>query len=51
MTDFSQSLAKHADAILAQWIAAVRQDRQIDSDNELPDTAIRNSIPIVLQAQ
>ncbi len=50
MTDFSQSLARHTDSILAQWIEAVRQDRQINSDNQLPDTAIRNGIPIVLQA-
>jgi signal transduction histidine kinase len=50
MTDFSQSLAKHTDTILTEWIVAVRRDRQIDSGNDLPDTAIRDSIPVVLHA-
>lgn len=50
MTDFSQSIAKHTDTILTEWITAIRRDRQIDNDDQLPDTAIRNSIPIVLQA-
>ncbi|BAC90199.1 sensor histidine kinase [Gloeobacter violaceus] len=48
--DFSKLLADRSDAIIEQWIAAVRSDRRISSDDGLPYSAVRNSLPDVLRA-
>ncbi|MBE9006545.1 HAMP domain-containing histidine kinase [Fortiea sp. LEGE XX443] len=48
--DFSQLLAEKTNIIIETWIAAVRQDRQIESADELSYTAIKNHIPDIFQA-
>lgn len=48
--DFSQVLAEKTNTILNQWVAAVRQDRHIQSADELSYTAVKNHLPDVLQA-
>lgn len=48
--DFSQLLVKKKDAILKNWIEAVRVDEQISSADHLPRSAIRNHLPDVLMA-
>lgn len=50
MLDFSQLVIDKIDTIADEWVAAVRQDRQIESANNLPRTAIQNHIVLVLQA-
>lgn len=50
MNDYSQLLSYKTDAIIEQWVEAVRQDRQIDSANNLSYTAIRDHLPNVLEA-
>jgi signal transduction histidine kinase len=48
--DFSQALLDRTDSIVESWVSAVRQDEQIEVTEELPYTAIRNSLPDVLAA-
>lgn len=50
MIDFSQLMLDKIDTITAEWVSAVRQDRQIESSDNLPRTAIQNHIVMVLQA-
>lgn len=50
MIDFGQLLAEKTETIVEQWVAVVRQDRQLESVDELSPTAIRDHIPHVLQA-
>ncbi|MBW4573879.1 MAG: sensor histidine kinase [Aphanothece sp. CMT-3BRIN-NPC111] len=50
MKDFSQALLNKIDIIVENWIEAVRQDGQIESAKQLPYKAVRDSLPIVLQA-
>ncbi|WP_370589633.1 sensor histidine kinase [Tychonema sp. LEGE 07203] len=48
--DYSQLLADKTDIILKNWIEAVRQDRNIESADALPHSAIENHIPHLLAA-
>jgi len=48
--DYSQVLADKTDTIVKNWIAAVRQDRKIESADTLPHSAIKNHIPQLLAA-
>ncbi|WP_414548568.1 sensor histidine kinase [Anabaena sp. CCY 0017] len=48
--DFSLLLAENVDIILKKWVAAVLKDREIESAEDLPYTAIRNDLPDVLKA-
>ncbi|MBE9205533.1 HAMP domain-containing histidine kinase [Nostoc sp. LEGE 06077] len=48
--DFSLLLAENTNSIIEKWIAAVRQDRQIESADDLSYTAIKNHIPDIFQA-
>ncbi|MEG4573472.1 HAMP domain-containing sensor histidine kinase [Microcoleus sp. N3A4] len=48
--DYSQVLADKTDTILKNWIEAVRQDRNIESAEALPYSAIENHIPHLLAA-
>jgi signal transduction histidine kinase len=48
--DYSQLLADKTDTILKNWIEAVRQDRNIQSADTLPYSAITNHIPRLLEA-
>lgn len=48
--EFSQVLAENSNTIIAKWVAAVREDRQIESADDLSYTAIKNHIPDVFQA-
>ena len=48
--DYSQVLADKTDTIVTNWIAAVRQDRKIESADTLPHSAIKNHIPHLLAA-
>jgi len=48
--EFSQVLADNSNTIIAKWVAAVREDRQIESADDLSYTAIKNHIPDVFQA-
>ena len=50
MNDFSQLLSNKTDIILEKWVEAVRQDKQIESDNDLPYMAVRDHLPDVLKA-
>jgi len=50
MTNFSQRLAEKIDYICDDWVKAVRQDRQIQSAEGLPGTAIQDHLAEVLQA-
>lgn len=50
MLDFSQVLLDKVDAIVENWVEAVRQDSQIDSANALSYKAVRDSVPRVLRA-
>lgn len=50
MTDYSQLLLDKNDTILHKWVESVRQDRQIDSADDLPHTAIENHLSHVLTA-
>ena len=50
MINYSQLLANKTDTIVERWIEAVRQDRKIESTNDLSPMALRNHIPHVLQA-
>jgi len=48
--DYSQVLADKTDTIVKNWIAAVRQDRKIESADTLPHSAIEDHIPHLLAA-
>ncbi|MBD2494195.1 sensor histidine kinase [Nostoc sp. FACHB-280] len=48
--DFSLILAENTNSIIEKWVAAVRQDRQIESADDLSYTAIKNHIPDVFCA-
>ncbi len=48
--DFSQLLVEKTDTIVENWVEAVRGDRQIESVNNLPFEAVRNSLPLVIEA-
>ncbi|MBD2693445.1 sensor histidine kinase [Anabaena catenula] len=48
--DFSQLLADRTDIIIDKWVTAVRQDRRIESADNLSYSAIKNHIPYVLKA-
>lgn len=48
--DFSQLLAQESDTVIERWIAYVRADRRIGSDQAMPDTAVRDSVPDMLKA-
>lgn len=48
--DFSQSLAQKTDTIVERWVEAVSFDRQIESADALPRSAVRDHIPHVLAA-
>ena len=50
MLDCSKLLADKTEAILTNWIEAVRQDRQIESADTLPPSAVKDHIPHVLVA-
>jgi signal transduction histidine kinase len=48
--DFSQLLFEKTNLISQKWVATVRQDRHIESADELSYTAIQNHLPDVLKA-
>src|SRR4028118_103036 len=48
--NFSQTLFRSTETILVQWVEAVRQDKQIESADELPRPAIENHLSHVLSA-
>lgn len=48
--DFKQLIIEKKDQIIEQWVVAVRQDRQIESANNLTFKALRDSLPDVLEA-
>lgn len=50
MLDFSQLLLDKIDTITDRWVTAVRQDRQIESADNLPRTAIQDHMVMVLEA-
>lgn len=50
MKDFRQLLISKTKQIEEQWVDAVRHDRQISSDDDLPYIAVRDHLPQVLQA-
>lgn len=50
MLNFGQIITERTDAILNEWMEAVRQDRHLKSDDTLSPTAIRDHVPMVLEA-
>ncbi len=50
MNDFSQLLGEKINIITDNWVTAVRQDRQIESADNLSRTAIQDHIALVLEA-
>lgn len=50
MMNFAQLLAKRTDAIIDRWMEAVKQDRYMTSDDTLTPTAVRDHLPLVLEA-
>jgi signal transduction histidine kinase len=50
MRDFSQLLVEKTETILVQWVEAVRQDKQIESADNLSRPAIENHLSQVLSA-
>lgn len=50
MIDFGQLIVEKTETIIVQWVEAVRQDKQIESADELPRPAIENHISHVLLA-
>jgi hypothetical protein len=50
MINFGQLLVEKTETILKEWVEAVRQDRQIESANELSRPAIENHLSHVLSA-
>jgi hypothetical protein len=49
MLNASQLIADQTDIIMEQWIEAVRQERQIESSLNMSDTALGDSLPILLK--
>jgi indole-3-glycerol phosphate synthase len=50
MINFSEVLVEKTETVIEQWVEAVRQDRQIESANDLPRPAIENHLSHVLSA-
>lgn len=50
MVNFSQLLAERAGAIIEQWLSAVRTDKHMSTDDTLSVTAVRDHVPLILQA-
>lgn len=50
MMDFSQVMTQKSDTIVKLWVQAVCEDEQIEATQELPYTAVRDSMPRVLNA-
>lgn len=50
MLNISKIIAEKADTIIQQWIEEVRQERRIESAINISDTALGNSLPILLKA-
>jgi len=50
MKDFSQVFRNKIDTIVEGWVEAVRQDEQMETAKELTYKALRDSLPIVLEA-
>lgn len=50
MLNFGQLLTERADTILNAWVEAVHRDRHLKSDDTLSPTAIRDHLPMVLDA-
>ncbi|PZD71221.1 Sensor histidine kinase RcsC [Acaryochloris thomasi RCC1774] len=50
MNDLGQALLKKTDTVVEAWIAAVRQDLEIESARGLSFQSVRDSIPHVLKA-
>ena len=50
MRDFSQTLLNKIDAIIEDWVEAVRQDREIESAHELTYKAVLDDLPSVLHS-
>ncbi|HLO49066.1 MAG TPA: HAMP domain-containing sensor histidine kinase [Kamptonema sp.] len=48
--DFSSVLVNKIDIIIEKWIVAVRSDEQMESVKELTYSAVRDGLPVVLQA-
>ncbi|NEQ22658.1 MAG: sensor histidine kinase [Microcoleus sp. SIO2G3] len=49
MLNASQVITDQTDTIMAQWIEVVRQERQIESSLNMSDTALGDSLPILLK--
>lgn len=50
MLNTSQIIAAQTDMIMTQWMIAVHQERQIQSSENLPDTALGDSLPQLLKS-
>lgn len=50
MSNFSCLLAERVDLIIEQWMQAVREDRHMKTDDTLSPMAVRDHLPLVLQA-
>jgi signal transduction histidine kinase len=50
MNDLGQALLAKTDAVVEDWVAAVRQDIEIESAKNLSFQSVRDSIPHVLKA-
>ena len=50
MINFSEVLVEKTETVIDQWVEAVRQDRQIESANDLARPAIENHLSHVLSA-
>lgn len=50
MMNFAQLLAERTGAIIDRWMEAVKQDRYMTSDDTLTPTAVRDHLPLVLEA-
>ncbi|MGB6300776.1 MAG: sensor histidine kinase [Rivularia sp. (in: cyanobacteria)] len=48
--DVGKALLAKTDIIIENWIAAIREDKDINSSKSLAYKSVRNSIPIVLEA-
>lgn len=50
MLNASHLIADRTEAIMEQWLEAVRKDRQVESTVDLSDTALGNSLPKLLKS-
>jgi hypothetical protein len=50
MLNTSQIIAAQTDMIMTQWMESVHQERQIQSSEHLPDTALGDSLPQLLKS-